>query len=47
VEQLASGKYGVLMGEIKGEIVATPLEEVVGKPKSLDNSLIELAKILD
>jgi len=47
VEQLASGKFGVLMGEIKGEIVATPLEEVVGRQKSLDNSLIELAKVLD
>jgi len=47
VEQLAKGEFGVLMGEIKGEIAATPLEEVVGHPKELDRSLIELAKILD
>ncbi len=47
VEQLASGEFGVLMGEIKGEVVATPLEDVVGRQKTLDNSMIELAKVLD
>ena len=47
VEQLAKGEYGVLMGEIKGEIAATPLEEVIKHPKELDRKLIELAKILD
>lgn len=47
VEQLAKGGYGVLMGEIKGEIAATPLEEVIKHPKELDPKLIELAKVLD
>lgn len=45
--QLAKGEYGVLMGEIKGEIAATPLEEVINHPKELDRSLLELAKELD
>lgn len=46
-DELAKGNYGVLVGEIKDEIVATPLEEVVSHPKELDRSLIDLAKILD
>ncbi|MBA3075698.1 MAG: 6-phosphofructokinase [Anaerolineae bacterium] len=47
IEQMANGNYGVLVGEIKDEIVPTPLEEVVNHPKELDRSLIDLAKILD
>ena len=46
-DQLQKGIFGVLMGEIKGDIVATPLEEVIKHPKELDHSLIELARILD
>ncbi len=47
VEQMAKRNFGVLVGEIKDEIVPTPLEEVVSHPKELDRSLIDLAKILD
>jgi 6-phosphofructokinase 1 len=47
VEQLTAGNYGVLVGQQKGEIVATPLEEVAGKSKPLDRRLFELQKILD
>ena len=47
VEQLSKGEYGVLMGEIKGEITATPLEQVIKHPKELDRKLIDLAKVLD
>lgn len=46
VEQLASGKCGVLTGISKGEVIATPLDEVVGRTKSLDPKLIELARVL-
>jgi 6-phosphofructokinase 1 len=45
--QLEKGNYGVLVGEVKGEIVATSLEEVINHPKVLDKSLIGLAKELD
>jgi 6-phosphofructokinase 1 len=38
---------GVLVGYIKGDMVATPLEEVVSREKKLDLDLFELAKALD
>lgn len=47
VEQIRKGKFGVLMGEVKGEITATPLAKVVGTKKRVDGHLIELAKLLD
>jgi len=46
VEALARGEHGVLVGQIKGEIVTTPLSEVVGKKKPIDPRLFELAKVL-
>jgi 6-phosphofructokinase 1 len=45
-EQLASGELGVLMGLIKGEIAATPFAEVVANRKTLDLSLLALARVL-
>lgn len=47
VEALVRGEYGVLAGLIKGEIVTTPLSEVVANTKKLDPKLIELARLLD
>lgn len=47
VEQMVKGNYGVLVGEIKGEIAVTPLEEVVNYHKPLDPTYLSLAKILD
>lgn len=46
VEALARGEHGVLVGQIKGEVVTTPLSEVAGKKKPLDPKLFELAKVL-
>lgn len=43
---LVSGRHGILVGLIKGEIAATPLAEVAAKKKGLDLSLLELAKVL-
>jgi 6-phosphofructokinase 1 len=43
---LERGEHGVLMGLIKGEIVATPLAEVVSMKKALDTRLLELAAML-
>jgi 6-phosphofructokinase 1 len=45
-EHLARGEHGVLVGLIKGEIAATPLDEVVANRKSLDPGLFELARAL-
>ena len=46
VEHLARGSHGRLMGLVKGEIRSTPLEDVVGQPKTLDLSLLELQRTL-
>jgi 6-phosphofructokinase 1 len=46
VQRLAQGKQGVLVGIGGGEIVTTPLAEVVANRKPLDLSLFELAKVL-
>ncbi len=45
-EHLARREHGVLMGLLKGEIVAMPLDEVVTKKKPLDLRLLELARVL-
>jgi 6-phosphofructokinase 1 len=45
-EALARGEHGVLVGFVKGEVVTTPLSEVVGKKKSLDLHLLELSRVL-
>ncbi|MGQ9700449.1 MAG: 6-phosphofructokinase [Candidatus Bipolaricaulaceae bacterium] len=46
VEALARGERGVLVGQVKGEVVTTPLSQVVGKKKPLDPKLFELAQVL-
>lgn len=44
--RLSRGEHGILVGLIKDEIVATPLDVVVANKKSLDLSLLELARVL-
>jgi 6-phosphofructokinase 1 len=46
IERLAQGEQGVLIGLLKGEIAATPLNEVVAKSKPLDPNLLDLARVL-
>ncbi len=46
VDQIAKGEHGVLCGQLKGVIAATPLSAVVSQSKPLDTGLIELARIL-
>jgi 6-phosphofructokinase 1 len=46
VEQLAAGTWGVLVGQMRGEITTTPYDEVVSQMKTLDLKLVELAGIL-
>jgi 6-phosphofructokinase 1 len=47
VDQIEAENYGTLVGEIKGEIVATPLEKVINEPKKLDMNLLAMLKSLD
>ncbi len=46
VDRLARGQHGALLGLRQGEIVATPLEEVVTCKKTLDLSLMDLGRVL-
>jgi 6-phosphofructokinase 1 len=45
-DQLAKGNFGVLVGMKGNDVVATPLSEIAGKTKPVDQSLLELAQIL-
>lgn len=46
VDLLARGEHGKLVGMIKGEVTATPLEEVSGKRKPVDLALYSLGNVL-
>ena len=46
VEQLARGENGVLVGTIDNRIKATPLGEIIGKTKTIDRDLLDLARTL-
>jgi 6-phosphofructokinase 1 len=45
-EALAAGRHGVLVGQQAGSIATTPLAEVAAKRKTLDLSLVDLARVL-
>jgi len=46
VGHLAKGESGKLVGLIKGEVVATPHCDIVGRTKPIDTALFELAKVM-
>ena len=46
VEAINDGKTDVMVGEVRGELAATPLEESWTKKKELDRFLLELIPIL-
>lgn len=43
VQVALKGEFGVLAGQRRGEITTTPLAEIVGKTKTVDPHLVELA----
>jgi len=45
-ECIARNEFGVLVGLVGGQIATTPLAEVVGKRKKLDQHLLNLAEVL-
>ena len=47
IENLVKGEFGVLVGWINGQVIATHLSEVVGKVKEIDMELFKLAKAID
>ncbi len=44
---IAKNEFGVMTGQVAGEIKATPLDIVVSHKKELDLDLLKLAKVLD
>jgi 6-phosphofructokinase 1 len=46
VDYLDSGRDGVLLGSVGGQVIGTPLAEVVDRRKPLDTGLLELARAL-
>ncbi len=46
VETLASGKHGVLVGMVRGDIAVTPLADITGRTRPADASLLELARVM-
>jgi 6-phosphofructokinase 1 len=46
VQCLAAGESGVLVGQLKGAVAATPLEDVASQKKPLDPSLFALARTM-
>jgi 6-phosphofructokinase 1 len=47
VDALARGETGVVVGMNKSQVTTTPLKDIVGKTKSIDPQLFELAKALE
>jgi 6-phosphofructokinase 1 len=45
-DQLGEGSSGVLVGVAKGEVIVTPLEQVVAGKKPLDPRLLDMARVL-
>jgi 6-phosphofructokinase 1 len=46
VRRLAAGEPGVLVGQLKGAVASTPLDDVVGGSKPLDPALFALARAM-
>ena len=46
VDTLAAGKRGVLAGIVRGDVLVTPLEEITGRTRPADASLLELARVM-
>jgi 6-phosphofructokinase 1 len=45
-EQLAAGASGVLVGLLRGQVGTTPLQDIVGRTKGVDEHLLALADVL-
>lgn len=46
IERLEAREYGVLVGLLGSRVEATPLEDVIGRTKSVDPRLLDLARTL-
>ena len=46
VDQFARGVSGVLVGVRGGDVITTPLADIAGKTKGVNQELLELARVL-
>ncbi|MND00235.1 6-phosphofructokinase isozyme 1 [compost metagenome] len=46
VESLAAGRSGVLVGQQRGEIGATALDEIAGRTRPADAAMLDLARTM-
>ena len=46
VDVIAEGRTDVMVGEVRGDLVATPLEETATRKKALDPYLLRLIPVL-
>jgi 6-phosphofructokinase 1 len=46
VETLAAGRYGVLVGIVRNDVLHTPLVEIAGRTRPVDTALLELARVM-
>ncbi len=46
VDEIAGGNSGIMIGEVKGDIVTTPLKEVLAEKKLIDPTIFHLAEEL-
>lgn len=46
VDFLAAGQHGVLVGNVRNEIIATPLAEIAGRTRPANAELLELARVM-
>lgn len=47
VDALSRGEHGVLVGWLKGKVLTTPLDEIIGVQKAIDPELLQLAHVLE
>jgi 6-phosphofructokinase 1 len=46
IDFLAAGRHGILVGNMRNEIVATPLTELAGRTRPANAELLELARVM-
>jgi 6-phosphofructokinase 1 len=46
IDFLAAGRHGVLVGNVRNQIIATPLADIAGRTRLADTALLEMARVM-
>ena len=46
IDALGEGRYGVLAGIVRNEVLLTPLGEIAGRTRPVDTTLLDLARVM-